>query len=207
MRRSPFCWSRRLPHRRPLRRVQGVWLEFPARAALRIRPARPIHPRRTHLNVTTKRNPQAVDNSLDIDGIRHGARALILKPLLKPERSSRHPEAMLAEAVGLAEAIALEVVTAAVQPINHPVPATLFGSGQVEHWGHVVRDAEIVLAVVDHALSPVQQRNLERAWQCKVIDRTSLILEIFGERARTKEGQLQVELAALNYQKSRLVRS
>lgn len=157
--------------------------------------------------MTTRRDPQPVDDSLSIDGIRHGARALILEPVLKSGRTARNPEAMLAEAVGLAEAIDLEVVTAALQPITNPIPATLFGSGQVTHWGQIIDAEQIHLTVVDHALSPVQQRNLERHWHCKVIDRTGLILEIFGERARTKEGQLQVELAALNYQKSRLVRS
>jgi GTP-binding protein HflX len=157
--------------------------------------------------VTSRHDPQPVDGSLGIDGIRHGARALVLEPVLKAERTARNPEAMLAEAVGLAEAIDLEVIIAALQPITNPIPATLFGSGQVEHWGHLIREGKIHLTVVDHTLSPVQQRNLERHWQCKVIDRTGLILEIFGERARTKEGQLQVELAALNYQKSRLVRS
>lgn len=157
--------------------------------------------------MSTRQTSQPVEDSLDINGIRHGTRALVLEPILKSEPAPRDPEAMLAEAVGLAEAIALDVVVGALQPINHPVPATLFGSGQVDHWGQLVAAEEIQLAVVDHALSPVQQRNLERHWRCKVIDRTGLILEIFGERARTKEGQLQVELAALNYQKSRLVRS
>jgi GTP-binding protein HflX len=91
--------------------------------------------------------------------------------------------------------------------INRPVPATLFGSGNVEMLGGVVKDNEIGLVIIDAALTPVQQRNLERRWQAKVIDRTGLILEIFGARARTHEGRLQVELAALTYQRSRLVRS
>ncbi len=163
--------------------------------------------RRTQYIVSSRQDSQPVEASLDINGVRHGARALVLEPLLKSEPTTRNPEAMLAEAVGLAEAIALEIAAAALQPISNPVPATLFGSGQVAHWGQLIEAEQIQLAVIDHALSPVQQRNLERHWRCKVIDRTSLILEIFGERARTKEGQLQVELAALNYQKSRLVRS
>jgi GTP-binding protein HflX len=163
--------------------------------------------RRIGYNVTNRHESQPVDSSLDIDGIRHGARTLILEPVLKGGGAARHPEAMLAEAVGLAEAIDLQVIAAAPQPIASPRSATLFGSGQVERWGQLIRDERIHLTVVDHTLSPVQQRNLERCWQCKVIDRTGLILEIFGERARTKEGQLQVELAALTHQKSCLVRS
>jgi len=87
------------------------------------------------------------------------------------------------------------------------VPATLFGSGNVETLRAIIAEGAIGLVVVDGALSPVQQRNLERRWQAKVIDRTGLILEIFGARARTHEGRLQVELAALSYQRSRLVRS
>ncbi len=114
---------------------------------------------------------------------------------------------MLAEAVGLAEAINLTVVHAEVMNLAHPAPSTLLGKGQCERLKELIGEKQIVLAIIDHALSPVQQRNLERLWGCKVIDRTSLILEIFGDRARTREGQLQVELAALNYQKSRLVRS
>jgi len=91
--------------------------------------------------------------------------------------------------------------------VTRPVPATLFGSGNVDTLGSIVKDDEIGLVIIDAALSPVQQRNLERRWQAKVIDRTGLILEIFGARARTHEGRLQVELAALTYQRSRLVRS
>jgi len=91
--------------------------------------------------------------------------------------------------------------------VDRPAPATLFGSGNVEKLGEIVAENAIGLVVVDSALSPVQQRNLERRWHAKVIDRTGLILEIFGERARTHEGRLQVELAALSYQRSRLVRS
>jgi GTP-binding protein HflX len=107
----------------------------------------------------------------------------------------------------LARAIKLEVVRAEIVRVSRPVPATLFGSGNVEMLRGIIADNEIGLVVVDGPLSPVQQRNLERRWQAKVIDRTGLILEIFGERARTHEGRLQVELAALSYQRSRLVRS
>jgi GTP-binding protein HflX len=124
------------------------------------------------------------------------------------ERSNpRPPEARLDEAVGLAAAIDLAVVRSLIAPLASPRPATYLGSGKVDELGGVVRAEEVGLVVMDCALSPVQQRNLEKAWGCKVIDRTGLILEIFGRRARTKEGGLQVELAHLSYQKSRLVRS
>ena len=157
------------------------------------------------------RKPEDVDTSLDIDGIRHGARAYVFKPILRTAQTLTKPareiEALLEEAVGLAQAIDLHVVGAESFNLAHPTPATLLGSGLVEEYAQRLDEAEIALAIVDHPLSPVQQRNLEKAWKCKVIDRTGLILEIFGARARTKEGQLQVELAALNYQKSRLVKS
>lgn len=116
-------------------------------------------------------------------------------------------EARLEEAVGLARAIDLEVASAGVVPISTVRPATLVGKGKVEEIAGLVRAEEAGLVFVDYALSPVQQRNLEKAWGCKVVDRTALILEIFGARAHTREGALQVELAHLNYQKSRLVRS
>ncbi|MCL2468932.1 MAG: GTPase HflX [Alphaproteobacteria bacterium] len=114
---------------------------------------------------------------------------------------------MLQEAVGLAQAIDLDVQDAQVITLANPHPGFLLRSGLVESFASFIKEMAVDLAIVDHPLTPVQQRNLERAWQCKVIDRTALILEIFGARARTKEGQLQVELAALTYQKSRLVRS
>ncbi|MCB4768289.1 GTPase HflX [Ancylobacter sp. Lp-2] len=119
----------------------------------------------------------------------------------------RSPEARLDEAVGLARAIDLDVVSAHVIGLSAVRPATYLGSGKVEEIGEDVKAHEAGLVFVDAPLSPVQQRNLEKAWSAKVIDRTALILEIFGQRARTKEGVLQVELAHLNYQKSRLVRS
>jgi GTP-binding protein HflX len=140
--------------------------------------------------------------------IARGERCLVLTPVMRgPAGLGREPEARLAEAVGLARAIDLDVVQAETVRVVEPKPATLIGSGAVERLRGLVEDEEIKLAIVDWPLSPVQQRNLERAWSCKVIDRTGLILEIFGERARTREGQLQVELAALSYQRSRLVRS
>ena len=142
------------------------------------------------------------------------SRACVLHPVLPRPPAARHacapvrePEDRLAEAVSLARAIDLDVVFAEVVPAQKPRPATLFGPGRVEAVAEAVSAHALELAIVDGALSPVQQRNLERAWGCKVIDRTALILEIFGVRARTREGRLQVELAALRYQRSRLVRS
>jgi GTP-binding protein HflX len=126
---------------------------------------------------------------------------------MEPRPTPRTPEARLDEAVGLARAIGLDVAAAEVVRLAAPRPSTLIGTGTVDRLGAQVEAAEIQLVVVDAPVSPVQQRNLESAWKAKVIDRTGLILEIFGERARTREGQLQVELAALSYQRSRLVRS
>jgi GTP-binding protein HflX len=120
---------------------------------------------------------------------------------------ARSPADRLAEAVGLARAIALDVVGEGVIPLARRTPATLIGSGKVAAIADEVKEREIELVIVDHALTPGQQRNLEKAFGAKVLDRTGLILEIFGERAATKEGSLQVELAHLTYQKSRLVRS
>jgi len=119
----------------------------------------------------------------------------------------RLPQERLDEAVGLACAIDLDVVIAETVRLTRPRPSTLLGAGAIEDWADRLAESEIELVVIDAALTPVQQRNLERAWQVKVIDRTGLILEIFGERARTREGELQVELAHLEYQRSRLVRS
>lgn len=146
-------------------------------------------------------------------------RAAVIVPIL-PERHNtaagedgarsqfqRSSEARLEEAVGLARAIDLDIAHAETVIVANPRPATLLGAGKVESIAEAVEEKSIGLVVVDHALTPVQQRNLEKEWNVKVIDRTGLILEIFGERARTKEGALQVELAHLNYQKGRLVRS
>ncbi len=135
-------------------------------------------------------------------------RAIVLHPYLKQARGgTRSAEACLTEAVGLTRAIFLDVVEARTVSIARPRSATLFGSGMVQTIADAIEQAAVGVAVVDGALSPVQQRNLERAWHCKVIDRTCLILEIFGERARSREGTLQVELAHLSWQRSRLVRS
>jgi len=125
----------------------------------------------------------------------------------RPGERARSLQARLEEAVGLANAIRLAVVGAEIVRIERPNPGTLLGRGAVARFAERVRGDDIGLVVIDAPLSPVQQRNLEKSWQAKVIDRTGLILEIFGERARTHEGRLQVELAALTYQRSRLVRS
>ncbi len=121
--------------------------------------------------------------------------------------SLRLPEARIAEAEGLARAIDLDVVGHELVTLTQIRPATFLGKGKVEDIAERVKDEGVTLVMMDCALSPVQQRNLEKAFGTKVIDRTGLILEIFGRRARTREGSLQVELAHLNYQKSRLVRS
>ncbi|MDA7946673.1 MAG: GTPase HflX [Hyphomicrobiaceae bacterium] len=120
---------------------------------------------------------------------------------------TRDDHARLAEAVGLAHAIGLDVANSGTVPVARPQPGTLFGRGKVEELKGIIAAEGVELVIVDHALAPVQQRNLEKAWKAKVLDRTGLILEIFGERAQTREGRLQVELAHLTYQKSRLVRS
>jgi GTP-binding protein HflX len=119
----------------------------------------------------------------------------------------RAAEARLAEAVGLTASIGLDVVYTAILPVRSRRPSTLLGDGQVAEQADQIALHEVAVVIVDSALTPVQQRNLERAWACKVIDRTGLILDIFGERAVTREGTLQVELAHLEYQRSRLVRS
>jgi GTP-binding protein HflX len=121
-----------------------------------------------------------------------------------PERA---PEARLEEAVGLAAAIDLEVIESGIAPLSEIRPATYLGKGKVEELAGIAKSHDIGIVIMDCALSPVQQKNLEKAWGAKVLDRTGLILEIFGKRARTREGTLQVELAHLNYQKGRLVRS
>ncbi len=138
------------------------------------------------------------------------ARVAIVVPYIKTRMDAsgrRDNEARLEEAIGLARAIDLEVASAGIVTLASPRPATLLGKGKVEEIAGLVRAEGAGLVFVDHALTPVQQRNLEKAWGAKVLDRTGVILEIFGDRARTREGTLQVELAHLNYQKSRLVRS
>ena len=147
-------------------------------------------------------------------------RAVVVHPFLRadvaraeagqgpvPALASRQPDARLDEAVGLAAAISLEVVERALVPLDRVRPATFIGTGKVDELKALAEAERIDVFVMDCALSPVQQRNLERALKTKVIDRTGLILEIFGERAATREGRLQVDLAHLTYQRSRLVRS
>lgn len=134
-------------------------------------------------------------------------RAATPAPRDKAPEPQRSPEDRLAEALGLAHAIELDVYDGVIVPLQNVRPATLFGTGKVEEIRAIVEDEGIDLVVVDSAVSPIQQRNLERAWNTKVLDRTGLILEIFGHRARTREGRLQVELAHLTFQRSRLVRS
>ena len=144
-------------------------------------------------------------------------RALVVEPHLRARTPAaagardkaalRSPEARLEEAVGLARAIDLNVVASGIAPLGGVRPATFIGKGKVEEIAGLVKSDEVGIVVMDCALSPVQQRNLEKSWGAKVVDRTGLILEIFGRRARTREGALQVELAHLTYQKSRLVRS
>ncbi|MSP46595.1 MAG: GTPase HflX [Xanthobacteraceae bacterium] len=122
-------------------------------------------------------------------------------------QNERAPASRLEEAVGLARAIDLDVVSSGIVPINQVRPATYMGTGKVDEIAGLVKSLEAGVVIADCALSPVQQRNLEKAWNAKVLDRTGLILEIFGRRAHTKEGSLQVEFAHLTYQRSRLVKS
>ncbi len=139
---------------------------------------------------------------------------IVIHPDLGAEKGcDRDPATRLDEAVGLAKAIHLRVIASETVRVVRASPSTMFGKGTVDRLRELIdagekdRDVSISVVVVNRTLSPVQQRNLERAWGCKVIDRNGLILEIFGARARTREGRLQVELAALSYQRSRLVRS
>ncbi|MCP9626751.1 GTPase HflX [Rhodopseudomonas palustris] len=152
--------------------------------------------------------PQAADGQT--------GRVIVVGPYLRvrkgdPDASDhqavRDNDARLDEAAGLARAIDLEIAEAVLTPISQIRPATYLGKGKVEEIVGVIAAHHADLVVMDCALSPIQQRNLEKAWNTKVLDRTGLILEIFGRRAKTKEGSLQVELAHLNYQRSRLVRS
>jgi GTP-binding protein HflX len=140
-----------------------------------------------------------------------GSRAFVIhvepKNRNRADAALRDAEARLAEAVGLTAAIHLDVVQAQVAPLARPTPATLLGTGKVDEIAILAKAEEPDVIIVNAHLTPVQQRNLEKAWNSKVLDRTAVILEIFGERAATREGRLQVELAHLNYQRSRLVRS
>jgi GTP-binding protein HflX len=139
--------------------------------------------------------------------VARGERAVIVVPELPREGARRSTAARLEEAEGLAEAIGIEVVAARPLRVRSVRPATLLGKGQVEEAAELAKEKEARLLIVDSALTPIQQKNLEDEVGAKVIDRTGLILEIFGERAATAEGRLQVELAHLDYQAGRLVRS
>ena len=161
-----------------------------------------------------RRNQRADLLSPTTSGVETG-RAIVIEPWLKkpPAKGAmrpsheRTPEARLEEAVGLARAIDLAVVEAGLVTLGEIRPATYIGKGKVDEIAGLAKSLSASIVVMDCPVSPVQQRNLEKAWNTKVIDRTGLILEIFGRRARTREGALQVELAHLTYQKSRLVRS
>jgi GTP-binding protein HflX len=162
-----------------------------------------------------RRNTRANRLSPTIPGSQTG-RAIVIEPFLRRPPSKTHnehsaelrsPATRLEEAVGLARAIDLEVVDSGTVPLSAVTPATYIGKGKVEEIAGLVKSEEAGVVVMDCPVSPVQQRNLEKAWSAKVLDRTGLILEIFGRRARTREGALQVEHAHLTYQKSRLVRS
>ena len=134
--------------------------------------------------------------------------ALVIHPVRPAQRhEAERAEGRLEEAIGLALALDLDPVEQEIAVLREISPPTLFGRGKVEQFGKLCEEQEIDVVVVDDALTPVQQRNLEKAWRTKVVDRTGLILEIFSRRARTREGRLQVELARLGYERSRLVRT
>jgi GTP-binding protein HflX len=162
-----------------------------------------------------RRRDQASDLLSPVKSGGETGRAIVIEPWVKtpPRRnvgaraSDRTPEARLEEAAGLARAIDLAVVQAGLVVLSDIRPATYIGKGKVDEIAGMAKSLSASIVVMDCPISPVQQRNLEKAWNVKVIDRTGLILEIFGRRARTREGALQVELAHLTYQKSRLVRS
>jgi GTPase len=163
--------------------------------------------------VNSKRDAGPDPRADNQDG--HGgitARAIVVVPILPRHEGQgtlamRSADARMEEAVGLALAIDLDAVHREIVTVNQPRPATLIGTGKLEELAEKVKELEAELVVVDHPLTPVQQRNLEKGLNAKVLDRTGLILEIFGRRARTKEGRLQVDLAHLEYQRGRLVRS
>ncbi|HEU4659410.1 MAG TPA: GTPase HflX [Pseudolabrys sp.] len=164
-----------------------------------------------------RRREQGTDRVSPVATGSETGRAIVIEPWLKlaggggtaarTGRATRTPDARLEEAVGLARAIDLNVVQAGLIALGDIRPATYIGKGKVDEIAGLVKSLEAGVVVMDCPVSPVQQRNLEKAWNAKVLDRTGLILEIFGRRARTREGALQVEHAHLTYQKSRLVRS
>ncbi|WP_282077103.1 GTPase HflX [Epibacterium ulvae] len=135
-------------------------------------------------------------------------RAWVLHPDIKTEATRRDPSAALEEAVSLAIALPdLDVVGSGVVRLPKAQPGMLFGSGKIEELAQMLKGEDVELVLIDGPVTPVQQRNLEKAWKVKILDRTGLILEIFSDRARTREGVLQVEMAALSYQRTRLVRA
>ncbi|WP_146345400.1 GTPase HflX [Falsiphaeobacter marinintestinus] len=135
-------------------------------------------------------------------------RAWVLHPEIKSDEHRRATGPALEEAVALAAALPdLDVIGSETVIVRRPQPGYLFGSGKIEELAERLKAAEVELVLIDGALTPVQQRNLEKAWKVKILDRTGLILEIFSDRARTREGVLQVEMAALSYQRTRLVRA
>ncbi|NOD46429.1 MULTISPECIES: GTPase HflX [unclassified Ruegeria] len=139
---------------------------------------------------------------------RRRTRAWVLHPEIKSDEQRRVPEPALAEAVALAAALPdLDVIGSEIVRLQRAQPGLLFGSGKIEELAERLHDSEIELVLIDGPVTPVQQRNLEKAWKVKILDRTGLILEIFSDRARTREGVLQVEMAALSYQRTRLVRA
>ncbi len=146
------------------------------------------------------RDPETTEDAL--------TRAWVLHPDIRSPEQTRAPERALEEAVALADAMpGLEIIGAEVVRLAKPHPGLLFGTGKIEELKERLQGEEIELVLVDGPLSPVQQRNLEKKWKVKILDRTGLILEIFSDRAATREGVLQVEMAALSYQRTRLVRA
>jgi GTPase len=171
-----------------------------------------LEPRRRDARTPTLSSPRSAGRKGG--GIARAAtgRALVIEPVLRCSEArgaaaERAPAARLDEAVGLACAIDLDVGQSGIVMLSAVRPATYLGKGKVEEFAGIIQTFEAGIVVMDCALSPVQQRNLEKAWNVKVLDRTGLILEIFGRRALTREGALQVEHAHLTYQKGRLVRS
>mmetsp|Transcript_7026 Transcript_7026/g.11374 ORF Transcript_7026/g.11374 Transcript_7026/m.11374 type:complete len:424 (+) Transcript_7026:676-1947(+) len=135
-------------------------------------------------------------------------RAWVLHPDIKSDKDRRAATLALAEAVSLAHALPeLKVVGEEIVPLPKVRAGMLFGSGKIEELGARIAAADVELVLIDGPVTPVQQRNLEKAWKVKLLDRTGLILEIFSDRAATREGVLQVEMAALSYQRTRLVRA
>jgi GTPase len=171
-----------------------------------------LEPRRRDTHALPQRHVSRGAGAGETASVSATGRALVIEPILRRPAAhaaagERSAAAKLDEAVGLARAIDLEVEQSGIVMLNALRPATYLGKGKVDEIAGLAKSFEAGIVVMDCALTPVQQRNLEKAWNAKVLDRTGLILEIFGRRARTREGALQVEHAHLTYQKSRLVRS